>query len=283
MFEGFSLEQIKLPEATLRVRVGGGGPPLLMLHGHPRTHATWHRVAPILAEEYTVICLIFAVSAKPFDMPDHSGSSKRSNARDCLALMYYLGFDRFGLAGQDRGAYTAFRTAMDHPASVSRLAILEAIPIGDALARCDARFASAWWHWFFFAQPEKPEQAILANPDAWYGGDPAEMGAEAYADFLASIHDPATVHGMIEDYRAGLGIDRQHDEDDRAAGRKLECPLLVLWSAYDGLEELHSDVIAIWREWSSNVQGNSLNCHHHMAEEVPEALAAELGAFFHDE
>ncbi|WP_353010307.1 alpha/beta hydrolase [Mesorhizobium sp. M0977] len=126
MFEGFSLEQIKLPEATLRVRVGGRGPPLLMLHGHPRTHATWHRVAPILAEEYTVICLIFAVSAKPFDMPDHSGSSKRSNARDCLALMYYLGFDRFGLAGQDRGAYTAFRTAMDHPASVSR----QAIPIG---------------------------------------------------------------------------------------------------------------------------------------------------------
>lgn len=158
---------------------------------------------------------------------------------------------------------------MDHPGSVSRLAILEAIPIGDALARCGARFASAWWHWFFFAQPEKPEQAILANPDAWYGGDPAEMGAEAYADFLASIHDPATVHGMIEDYRAGLGIDRQHDEDDRDAGRKLECPLLVLWSAYDDLEELHGDVIAIWREWSSNVQGSSLTCHHHMAEEVP--------------
>ncbi len=286
MFEGFSLEQIKLPEATLRVRVGGRGPPLLMLHGHPRTHATWHRVAPILAEEYTVICPDlrgFGQSSKPVDMPDHSGSSKRSKARDCLALMYHLGFDRFGLVGHDRGAYAAFRTAMDHPASVSRLAILEAIPIGDALARCDARFASAWWHWFFFAQPEKPEQAILANPDAWYGGDPAEMGAEAYADFLASIHDPATVHGMIEDYRAGLGIDRQHDEDDRAAGRKLECPLLVLWSAYDDLEELHGDVIGIWREWSSNVQGNSLNCHHHMAEEVPEALAAELGAFFHDE
>ncbi|UPK32786.1 alpha/beta hydrolase [Bradyrhizobium sp. 186] len=286
MFEGFSLEQIKLPEATLRVRVGGGGPPLLMLHGHPRTHATWHRVAPILAEEYTVVCPDlrgFGQSSKPVDMPDHSGSSKRSKAGDCLALMDYLGFDRFGLVGHDRGAYTAFRTAMDHPASVSRLAILEAIPIGDALARCDARFASAWWHWFFFAQPEKPEQAILANPDAWYGGDPAEMGAEAYADFLASIHDPATVHGMIEDYRAGLGIDRQHDEDDRAAGRKLECPLLVLWSAYDDLEELHGDVIAIWREWSSNVHGNSLNCHHHMAEEVPETLAAELGAFFHDQ
>lgn len=257
-----------------------------MLHGHPRTHATWHRVAPILAEEYTVVCPDlrgFGQSSKPVDMPDHSGSSKRSKAGDCLALMDYLGFDRFGLVGHDRGAYTAFRTAMDHPASVSRLAILEAIPIGDALARCDARFASAWWHWFFFAQPEKPEQAILANPDAWYGGDPAEMGAEAYADFLASIHDPATVHGMIEDYRAGLGIDRQHDEDDRAAGRKLECPLLVLWSAYDDLEELHGDVIAIWREWSSNVHGNSLNCHHHMAEEVPETLAAELGAFFHDQ
>lgn len=283
MFDGFSLERIALAEATLRVRMGGSGPPLLLLHGHPRTHATWHRVAPILAERYTVICPDlrgFGQSTKPADTPDHSGSSKRAKARDCVELMSYLGFKRFGLVGHDRGSYTAFRTAMDHPASVSRLAILDGIPIADALARCDARFASAWWHWFFFAQAEKPERSILADPDAWYGGSPATMGVEAYADFHSAIHDPATVHGMIEDYRAGLGLDRKHDEADRAAGRKLDCPLLVLWSALDDLEDLHGDILGIWRAWAADVRGRSLNCGHHMAEEAPDELAAELGWFF---
>ena len=283
MFEDFKLERIELPEATLRVRIGGRGEPLLLLHGHPRTHATWHRVAPILAEQYTVVCPDlrgFGQSSKPVDTPDHSGSSKRAKARDCIALMSELGFDRFGLVGHDRGAYTAFRTGMDHPASVSRLAILDGIPIADALAQCNARFAVAWWHWFFFAQAEKPERAILADPDAWYGGSPETMGAEGYADFYAAIHDPATVHGMIEDYRAGLGIDRQHDEDDRSVGRKLACPLLVLWSARDDLEDLNGDILGIWRDWAPNVIGRSIDCGHHMAEEAPEELAAELGAFF---
>ncbi len=283
MFEGFELQWAALPEATLRFRIGGRGPPLLLLHGHPRTHATWRHVAPILARDHTVVCPDlrgFGQSSKPADTPDHSGSSKRAKARDCIALMGRLGFDRFALAGHDRGAYTAFRTAMDHPASVERLAILDAIPIADALAGCDARFASAWWHWFFFAQADKPERAILADPDAWYGKTPDAMGAQAQADFRAAIHDPATVHGMIEDYRAGLGIDRAHDEADRAAGRGLACPLLVLWSARDDLEALHGDILGIWRAWASDVRGRSLDCGHHMAEEVPEELAAELGRFF---
>jgi haloacetate dehalogenase len=284
MFDGFDLERIVLPDATLRVRVGGRGEPLLLLHGHPRTHTTWHRVAPILAEHYTVVCPDlrgFGQSSKPADSPDHAGSSKRAKASDCIALMRQLGFGRFGLVGHDRGSYTAFRTAMDHPDSVSRLAILDAIPIADALARCDARFASAWWHWFFFAHAEKPERAILADPDAWYGASPDAMGEESYADFHAAIHDPATVHGMIEDYRAGLGVDRQHDEEDRSAGRKLSCPLLVLWSARDDLEELHGDILGIWREWTSDVRGHSIDCGHHMAEEAPQELATELAAFFH--
>ena len=283
MFEGFRLEHIALPEATLRVRIGGSGPPLLLLHGHPRTHATWHRVAPLLVDRFALVCPDlrgFGQSSKPDDTPDHSGSSKRAKARDCVDLMRRLGFERFGLVGHDRGSYTAFRTAMDHPAAVSRLAILDGIPIADALARCDARFAASWWHWFFFAQPDKPERAILADPDAWYGGNPASMGEEAYADFRAAIHDPATVHGMIEDYRAGLGIDRAHDEADRAAGRRLACALLVLWSARDDLEALHGDVLAIWRGWAGRVSGRSLDCGHHMAEEAPEELAGELAAFF---
>jgi haloacetate dehalogenase len=283
MFEGFRLDWIKLSEATLRVRVGGSGPPLLLLHGHPRTHMTWHRVAPMLADRFTVVCPDlrgFGQSSKPDDTPDHSGSSKRAKARDCVELMQHLGFDQFGLVGHDRGSYTAFRAAMDHPSSITRLAILDGIPIADALQRCDAKFAAAWWHWFFFAQAEKPERAILTDPDAWYGGNPAIMGEEAFADFQAAIHDPETVHGMIEDYRAGLGLDRAHDEADRAAGRKLSCPLLVLWSARDDLEDLHGDILGIWRAWESDISGRSLDCGHHMAEEVPKELAAELGSFF---
>jgi haloacetate dehalogenase len=285
MFEGFMLETIELPEATLRVRHGGKGPPILLLHGHPRTHATWHRVAPLLAASHTVVCPDlrgFGRSSKPADTPDHSGSSKRAKARDCVALMDHLGFPTFALAGHDRGCYTAFRTALDHPDRISRLAVLDAIPIIEALERCDARFAQAWWHWFFFGQAEKPERAILADPKAWYTASPERMGPKAYADFLEAIHDPATVHGMVEDYRAGLGIDRDHDAQDREAGRQVGCPVLCLWSLQDDLENLFGDIIGIWRPWAPDIRGRGINCGHHMAEEAPEALAQELLAFLAD-
>ncbi|WP_407867132.1 alpha/beta fold hydrolase [Phyllobacterium phragmitis] len=282
MFEGFDLEMIELPEATLRVRHGGSGPPVLLLHGHPRTHVTWHRVAPLLARTHTVVCPDlrgFGQSSKPADTPDHSGSSKRAKARDCVALMERLGFGRFAIVGHDRGAYTAFRAAMDHPASVSHLAILDGVPILEALERCDARFATAWWHWFFFAQPEKPERAILADPDAWYGGSAEQMGAQAYEDYRAAIHDPATVHAMIEDYRAGLGIDCKHDEADRRNGRRITCPTLVLWSLRDDLEMLYGNVLDVWRPWTVHCEGRGIESGHHMAEEAPETLVAELLAF----
>lgn len=282
MFDGFKLEMIALAEATLRVRHGGSGPPVLLLHGHPRTHTTWYRVAPLLAAFHTVVCPDlrgFGQSSKPADTPDHSGSSKRAKARDCLALMRHLGFERFAIVGHDRGSYTAFRTAMDHPDAVSRLAVLDGVPILEALERCDARFAAAWWHWFFFAQPGKPERAILADPDAWYGGSPVGMGTENYADFRAAIHDAATVHGMLEDYRAGLGIDRAHDEDDRRHGRFVRCPMLCLWSLLDDLEDLYGDVLAVWRPWAPDLRGRGIDCGHHMAEEAPEELAAALLPF----
>ncbi|HEX2525272.1 MAG TPA: alpha/beta hydrolase [Geminicoccus sp.] len=282
MFDGFALEMIELPNATLRVRHGGSGPPVLLLHGHPRTHATWHRVAPQLARAFTVVCPDlrgFGQSSKPADQPDHAGSSKRAKAQDCVDLMHRLGHERFAIVGHDRGSYTAFRAAMDHPEIITHLAVLDGVPILEALERCDARFASRWWHWFFFAQPEKPERAILADPDRWYGGSPGQMGAEAYADFRAAIHDPATVHGMLEDYRAGLGIDRRHDEADRVAGRRVRAPTLVLWSLHDDLEELYVDVLAVWRPWTTGLGGRGLPCGHHMAEEVPDELAAELARF----
>lgn len=282
MFEGFTLETVELPDATLRVRHGGQGSPVLLLHGHPRTHATWHRVAPLLAASHSVVCPDlrgFGQSSKPADRPDHANSSKRAKALDCLALMRHLGFERFAVVGHDRGSYTAFRLAMDHPAAITRLALLDGVPILEALERCDVRFAQAWWHWFFFAQPDKPERAILADPDAWYGGSAEAMGEEAYRDFRAAIHDPVTVHGMLEDYRAGLGIDRDHDAADRAAGRRLSCPVLALWSLRDDLEELYGDVLAVWRPWAPDLRGRGLDCGHHMAEEAPEELARELLEF----
>jgi haloacetate dehalogenase len=146
--------------------------------------------------------------------------------------------------------------------------------------RCDAHFAETWWHWFFFAQPGKPERAILADPDVWYAGSPQQMGSEAYADFRAAIHDPATVHGMLEDYRGRLGIDRQHDEDDRRHGRRIRCPTLVLWSLRDDLERLYGDVMEVWKPWTTSRRGRGIDCGHHMAEEAPDELAEELLRFF---
>lgn len=186
------------------------------------------------------------------------------------------GHPRFAVVGHDRGAYVAFRAAMDHPEAVSRLVVLDAVPIVEALERCNARFAQWWWHWFFYAQSDKPERAILADPEAWYGGSPEHMGAEAFEDFRQAIHDPDTVHAMVEDYRAGLGIDRTHDEEDRRHGRKVRCPMLCMWSKRDDLEALYGDVLGVWAPWAGDLQGGALNCGHHMAEEKPEELAARL-------
>jgi haloacetate dehalogenase len=287
VFEGFTLDRVDVGAATLRVRHGGSGPPVLLLHGHPRTHTTWHRVAPLLAEKFTVVCPDtrgYGESSKPPTDDDHTPYSKRVMAADCVALMRHLGHDRFFVAGHDRGAYVATRLALDHPSVVRGAAILDAVPIGDALARCDARFAQEWWHWFFFAQPGKPERAINADPDAWYNvgtkNTPERLGEENFADFHRAIHDPATVTAMLEDYRAGLGVDRAHDDADRAAGRRITCPLLVLWSSDDDMEELYGDVLAVWRPWAADLRGHAIKSGHHVAEENPGDLAAALSEFF---
>jgi haloacetate dehalogenase len=268
----------------LRVRAGGAGPPVVLLHGHPRTHTTWHRVAPLLAAAgHTVVCPDlrgYGRSTKPPTTDDHAPYAKRAMARDVVALMQGLGHDGFAVVGHDRGSYVALRTALDHPGAVTHLAVLDCIPIVEHLDRVDARFATAWWHWFFFAQPDKPERAIGADPDAWYGGDPAVMGEENHADFRRAIHDPETVRAMLEDYRAGLGVDRAAEEADRAAGRRVACPTLVLWSARDDLEDLHGDPRAIWAGWTSDLRGGGrIDSGHHVAEEAPEELVAALVPF----
>lgn len=283
MFDGFELEFVEVGEVTLRVRHGGRGSPLLLLHGHPRTHATWHRVAPLLADAHTIICPDlrgYGRSSKPPSVDDHDTYSKRAMASDCFALMGKLGFDRFAVAGHDRGCYVAYRLALDHPRNITRLIAMDGIPIGEALSRCDARFAERWWHWFFLGQTSKPAERIInADPEAWYGGDSETMGESAYEDYRQAINDAETVHAMVEDYRAGLGVDRLRDQADKAAGRRIACPVLFLWASRDDMLELYGDPLSIWRQWATDVIGKEILSGHHMAEESPEAVARELRDF----
>ncbi len=280
MFEGFESAMIDTGEATLRVRHGGSGPPILLLHGHPRTHTTWHRVAPLLARDHTVVCPDlrgYGQSSKPPTTPDHAPYSKRAMACDMIALMRGLGHERFAVVGHDRGAYVATRLTLDHPEAVSQLTVMDAVPIAEALDRCDARFAARWWHWFFLGQTAKPaERVIDADPDAWYQVASEQLGEENYADLRRALHDPQVVHAMCEDYRAGLGIDRAHDDADRAAGRRIRCPTLVVWATGDDLPDLYGAVLAVWRPWAADLRGVALDCGHHMAEEQPEELVAQI-------
>ncbi|MCR2763894.1 alpha/beta hydrolase [Microbacterium sp. zg.B48] len=284
MRENFTVADLAVGDATLHVRHGGEGPPVLLLHGHPRTGATWHRVAPrLVAAGFGVVCpdlTGYGRSAGRATSPDHNAHSKRAVAGDMAQLMSALGHDRFHVIGHDRGSYVALRLALDHGHRVDHLVLMDCIPISEHLARADARFATMWWHWFFFAQPGTPERVINADPDAWYLGDPETMGAENHAEWRHAIHNPQVVRAMLEDYRAGLTVDRAHEEADRAAGRRLQCPLLVLWSLRDDLEELYGDPLEIWREWAADLRGHGIDCGHHMAEEAPGALADAVTNFF---
>ena len=280
VFDNFTLDRVEVGEVSLRVRYGGSGPPVVLLHGHPRTHTTWYAVAPLLAARHTVVCPDlrgYGRSSAPLS-GDHS---KRAMAADIVALMRTLGHERFAVAGHDRGAYVASRTALDHPDAVTQLAVLDAVPIAEALDRCDAGFAQAWWHWFFLGQRDKPaERVICADPETWYrawtANSPDRLGAENHADFLAAVRDPMTVHSMCEDYRAGLREDRAADEADRAAGRTIDCPVLLLWSELDDLADLYGDPVAVWRPWAPQTTGHTIHSGHHMAEEAPADLAGHL-------
>lgn len=205
MFDGFELRTIDTGEAEIRTRVGGIGPPVLLLHGHPQTHVMWHLVAPQLAEEFTVVAVDlrgYGDSSKPPTTADHAPYSKRAMARDGLSVMRALGFERFAVAGHDRGAYCAYRLALDHPQHVARLAILDIVPAGAAWRRADRRFMILWWHWAFLAQPAPlPERLIGRDPDGFYfrrGTD--RFAPEALAEYRRAVHGPATVHAMCEDY-----------------------------------------------------------------------------------
>lgn len=284
MFDGFTLEDLDVGDVRVRFRHGGQGSPVVLLHGHPRTHATWHRVAPLMAQSHTVVCPDlrgYGASTLPPDQPGHAQSSKRAMAGDVVATMRILGHESFAVVGHDRGALVAVRLALDHPNLVTRLVIMDGLPIVEHLERLNENFVRSWWHWWFMGQTEKPaELVICADPDAWYKTPgPEVMGPEAHAELWQALRDPAVVHGMCEDYRAGLRIDREHEEADRAAGRKVVCPMLFVQAARDDID-IHGDPVAIWRPWISGpLSAAVVDSGHHQAEDAPGDLASALSDF----
>lgn len=268
---------------------GGHGPALLLLHGHPQTHAIWHRVAPRLARRFTVVASDlrgYGDAGKPPSDPSHAAYAKRAMAADQAGLMRALGFERFDVVGHDRGARVAHRLALDHPSAVRRLALLDVAPTLAMYERTDMTFASAYWHWFLLIQPAPfPERLIGADPEFWLKGlmggrsaGLAPFAPGAWSEYLRCLRDPDTVRAICEDYRAAATIDLEHDRADRAAGRRVQAPLLVLWGRH-GVIERCFDALALWRDAAADVRGHALDCGHYIPEEAPDALAAELERF----
>jgi haloacetate dehalogenase len=290
LFPGFAERRISTAGAEINLVIGGHGPPLLLLHGYPQTHAMWHKIASRLAEHFTVVCTDlrgYGDSAKPPGEADHRSYSKRAMAQDQVEVMEALGFKRFALAGHDRGGRVAHRLVRDHPARVARLAVLDISPTAAMYAKTDKAFATAYYHWFFLIQPyDLPERLIGADP-AYYlrkklggwGSTLDHFDRHAYAEYERCFCDPATIHASCEDYRASATIDLEHDAAD--AGRKLDCPLLVLWSAKGVVHRLF-DPVADWKSVGDDVRGKVLACGHYLAEEAPDETYAELLAFFRD-
>ncbi len=285
-FDGFTLTRVAVADGTLRVRIGGSGPPVLLLHGNPQTHAMWHAVAPILARTHTVICPDlrgYGGSFKPAPTEDHAPYAKSSMARDMAELMTALGHERFAVVSHDRGARVAHRLALDHPGRVERLVIMDIVPTIEHFERTDMAFALGYYHWFWFAQPHPfPEELINAAPAIWFRAhtsrepkDAAFFCPEALADYLAAAHDPEAIAGMCEDYRAAATIDLVHDRISRSLGQRVQCPVLVLWGATGRIGGWY-DPLELWREYAAGpVTGGPVDSGHYLAEEAPlEVLAA---------
>ncbi|HEY8384053.1 MAG TPA: alpha/beta hydrolase [Microvirga sp.] len=283
MFGGFTFTKIATSGATIALRHAGSGPPVLLLHGHPQTHVMWHRIAPALAAEFTVVCADlrgYGDSSKPPTSDNHEPYSKRAMAQDCVEVMQALGFDRFAVVGHDRGGRCAYRMALDYPDRVTALSVLDILPTSEHFGRTEAEFALGYWHWFFLAQPHPlPERLIAGDPDVFYLRRGRHMfDPAALAEYRRCFSDPATIHAMCEDYRAGAGIDRVLDEADRQAGRRIACPVQALWANTGILPRLY-DVLGVWRDWAGDVQGHGIDCGHYLAEEAPEATLAALRPF----
>lgn len=289
-FRDFPLSTRRVTDGELRLRVGGSGPPLLLLHGNPQTHAMWHALAPALAERFTVVAPDlrgYGGSFKPEPSADHAPYSKASMARDMAELMAGLGHDRFQVVSHDRGARVAHRLAIDNPDRVERLCVLDIVPTIEHFERTDMAFALGYYHWFWFAQPHPfPEELINAAPDTWFRAHtsrepkpPTFFRQEALDDYLRAAHDPAMISGMCEDYRAAATIDLEHDRISRADGRRIRCPLLVLWGSEGRIGGWY-DPLALWRQYcAAEVTGGPVRSGHYLAEEAPDEVLRWLDGF----
>jgi haloacetate dehalogenase len=290
-FDGFTLTTIEVPGGTIRLRHGGSGPPLLLLHGNPQSHAMWHLVAPRLAERFTVVCPDlrgYGGSFKPPATADHAPYAKTAMAADMAAVMTALGHEQFRVGSHDRGARVAHRLALDFPDRVQRLAVLDIIPTIEHFERADMAFALGYYHWFWFAQPHPfPENLISAAPEVWFqahttrSARPSDLFApEALADYLAAARNPDNIRGMCEDYRAAASIDLEHDRASREQGLKVQCPLLALWGERGVIGKWY-DPLAIWRGYcAAGVTGSAMPAGHYIAEEAPADTLAQFTRFF---
>jgi haloacetate dehalogenase len=291
MIDGFDSFGVAGDGAMIHGAIGGNGPPLLLLHGYPQTHMMWHKVAPILARDFTVIAADlrgYGGSEKPATTPDHVPYSKRAMAADMVRVMAHFGHDRFCVAGHDRGGRVAHRLALDWPDQVERLAVLDIGPTREMYAETGDGFARDYWHWFFLIQPAPfPENMIGVDPDAYWkhkcGRGAAGLSPftpDALNAYLAAFRDPATIHASCEDYRAAVTIDIAHDDAD--GDTVVECPMLALWGRQGAIEK-HFDCLGLWRKRARDVRGEVIDGGHYLAEECPEAVTAHLKQFFMEE
>jgi haloacetate dehalogenase len=288
MFEGFTRRQVEVPGARINLRMGGSGPPLLLLHGNPLTHVSWHKIAPRLAREFTVVATDlrgYGDSSKPPGGADHRGYSFRAMADDQLAVMRALGFERFGVCGHDRGGRVAHRMALDHPQAVAKACFLDIVPTHHMLNNIKRTWAVDSYHWFFMAQPfDYPEKMIEAYGFERYirrkldkpGVGLSAFTPEAMAEYIRCCN-AENIHAVCEDYRAAVSIDLVHDEADLAT--RIAMPMLVLWGEKSHVNRSYKP-IAAWRERASDVSGKMLPCGHYPAEQSPDATCAGMLAFF---
>jgi haloacetate dehalogenase len=287
LFPGFKRQRIRTRGAAINFVRGGIGPPLLLLHGYPQTHAIWHKIAAELAKRFTVVAADlrgYGDSEKPHGLPDHGNYSKRAMAQDQVEVMKALGFDAFAVVGHDRGGRVGHRMALDYSDRVRKLAVLDIVPTRTMYSKVTREFAKAYYHWFFLIRPEPfPETLIGADPEFYLkshlGTRHAGLGPftpDALAEYLRCFRDPAAIHATCEDYRAAESIDLAHDEGDLA--RKIGCPLLVLWGKHGTIERCFQP-LADWAERAEDVRGQALDCGHYLPEEAPADLLGELVKF----
>jgi haloacetate dehalogenase len=285
MFEGFEHTVIQTTGATINVMKAGNGAPVLLLHGYPQTHVMWHKIAPRLAQEFSVVIPDlrgYGDSSKPPDGENHAGYSKRATAQDQVEVMERLGFQRFAVVGHDRGGRVAHRLTLDHAERVMKLAVLDIIPTHKVFHNVNKTLATAYYHWFFLIQPAPFPETLIGNNAEFYLNSllgrlkPHAITPEAFAEYLRCFRDPGMIHATCEDYRAAATIDLEHDEAD--LDRKITCPVLALWGEKGFLHKRH-DVPAIWRERAVDVHGKALPCGHFLPEEAPEETLAELSGF----